>query len=393
MSGKLFVFLAVFLLTISVVQFTYSEDSKAPAELKSGDMETAAALYQSGLAKMWARKDIDGAVADLKKAVEMDASIIPESPESGADFDPSAAHYFLGAGYAMDGNRDKAIEHFQKSEAAMPGFMLGVHSTERWFEPLEDFDKHLRDGLEKLTAEGSDSAILSNQLGIIYNRLKEYKKAISQFEKSIEIDPRDPAAYMMLAHTYRREREVVTDEIYDSLGLVKERVWAVIGPFDNENYAGIETVYPPENEIKLQEKYEGKEKDNPVQWRMNISDAVNDRYLNFLDVISPDQYVVAYILCYIESPDEREAQIRLGADDLAKMWLNDEEVSVPDVGGGASIDQSIVTVKLKEGNNKILLKIPQGYGGWGLYFRVTDTDGMAFDDIKYLSPEYVLGDE
>ena len=367
-------------------------NGKAPAELKSEDIGTAAAaLYQSALAKIWAREDIDGAIAELKKAVEVDAGIIPEKPGSGTGYNPSLAHYFLGAGYAIEGVHEKAIEYLQKSEAVRPGFLLGVHSTEWWFESPADFNKRLQDGLEKLVAEKDDVVILSNHLGVMYNRLKDYNKAISQFEKSIEIAPNDPSAYMLLAHTYRREREVVIDEVYDSLGLARERAWAVIGPFDNEDDTGFETVYPPESEIELQKGYEGKE--SLIQWQMNISDTVNDRYLDLQYVLSPDQYVTAYVLCYIECPEEREVHVRIGADDRARMWLNDEEVSVPDVSGGAAVDQSIVPVRLREGNNKVLLKIVQGIGGWGLYFRITDTNGMPFDDIRYLPPAYVLGNE
>ena len=57
------------------------------------------------------------------------------------------------------------------------------------------------------------------------------------------------------------------------------------------------------------------------------------------------------------------------------------------VSRGLQLDQDIVPVELKKGNNRLLFKVDQGTVNWGLIFRVTDENGQPFDDLRFQTPK------
>lgn len=98
---------------------------------------------------------------------------------------------------------------------------------------------------------------------------------------------------------------------------------------------------------------------------------------------------VGYGLIYIQSPDQKAAQIRIGTNESAKLWLNDQEVWRMNIGRDAIFDDDIIPVVLQPGLNKILLKVCNWINEWGFYFRVTDEEGMGFPDIEFVSADQV----
>ncbi len=87
------------------------------------------------------------------------------------------------------------------------------------------------------------------------------------------------------------------------------------------------------------------------------------------------EQVVVYGLAYVQSPDDRWTHLLLGSDDGVRLWVNDELVHSNPAYRGAYPDQDRVYVRLKKGWNKVLIKILQGAGGWGFYFRAADPKG------------------
>ena len=155
----------------------------------------------------------------------------------------------------------------------------------------------------------------------------------------------------------------------------------MIGPFDNTDKAGFERLYPPEQKIDLAGVYDGKEK--KVTWVAHNSDGTD----NLIPLFQPNQNVVAYALTYIDSPDDREVTFRIGSDDGIKVWLNDSIIWSNDIYRGLSIDSDIFKAQLGKGINKVLVKLTQGTQEWGFHFRVTDGNGLPFDDVTYLNPD------
>jgi tetratricopeptide (TPR) repeat protein len=166
------------------------------------------------------------------------------------------------------------------------------------------------------------------------------------------------------------------------VGAPEEHKWLVIAPFDNTN--GFQKKYPPEREIKLNKTY--KDQNLRIGWQ-HPDDGFNEGYINFKQIYKKYNWSVGYGLIYVKSSDRKEAQIRIGTNDSAKLWLNDKEVWRMNIGRDAIFDNDIVPVVLPPGLNKILIKICNRINEWGFYFRVTDKDGKGLTDIEFVSAD------
>jgi hypothetical protein len=160
--------------------------------------------------------------------------------------------------------------------------------------------------------------------------------------------------------------------------------WYLIGPFPNprdanQNRLGLDFAYPPEKEIDLQESYPGDGKKN-VSWKLQTTPAGG-----FVDLSSFDPYelVVAYAVTYVYSPKDQTLPLMLGSDDGVKVLLNDKEAFRLLVLRGAQPDQNSIPLALKQGWNKLMLKIENNYGGFGFYARIPDLDNsLTFSTTK-----------
>lgn len=150
--------------------------------------------------------------------------------------------------------------------------------------------------------------------------------------------------------------------------------WWLIGPFPNprENDIlryGLDTVYPPEKEINLKQTYKGAE-NQQVSWKEIKTP--ESGFVSLWKHFNPYEFVISYALNYVYSPEDQEVKLFIGSDDGAKVFLNDEQVyRFLDVRISAP-DQDVVTLKLKKGWNKLLLKIENNFGGYGFYCRILD---------------------
>lgn len=157
--------------------------------------------------------------------------------------------------------------------------------------------------------------------------------------------------------------------------------WQVIGPFDNTERKGFDTVFPPEKEINPDATYEGKGK--PVKWQAFES---TDQYgkLDFNKPLGMLKESTAYAVTTFDSPAEREAELRLGCKNAWKVWLNGELIFGRDeYHRGQQMDQYKMKVKLKKGANTVLVKACQNEQKeewtveWEFQLRVCDSGGTA----------------
>ena len=152
--------------------------------------------------------------------------------------------------------------------------------------------------------------------------------------------------------------------------------WYIIGPFPNERKSeterlGLDMVYPPEKEIKLDEAYIGADS-QLVSWKL-YQTPENGRF-QLWDKVDPYELVVTYALTYIYSPKDQTLPLMLGSDDGVKVFLNDEaihrflevRISTP--------DQDRLPLNLKKGWNKLLIKIENNFGGYAFFARILDLD-------------------
>jgi hypothetical protein len=148
--------------------------------------------------------------------------------------------------------------------------------------------------------------------------------------------------------------------------------WNIIGPFEARDISYLATAYPPETETNLNKTYPGKN-NQPVAWQ--TVKARPSGYVALNEMLQPNEQALAYGLTYLYSPEERQATLLLGSDDGVKLWVNDVLVHTNPAYRGAYPDQDRVSVNLKAGWNKVLIKVLQGAGGWGFYLRIPDPKG------------------
>ena len=132
------------------------------------------------------------------------------------------------------------------------------------------------------------------------------------------------------------------------------------------------TAYPPERESDLAKSYPGKG-GAPAAWKAVRAD--ESGFFRLAQHFPTAEQVIVYGLAYVQSPDDRGTHLLLGSDDGVRLWINDELVHSNAAYRGAYPDQDRVYVRLKKGWNKVLIKILQGAGGWGFYFRAADPNG------------------
>lgn len=177
----------------------------------------------------------------------------------------------------------------------------------------------------------------------------------------------------------RMVREGRSDEFLQLLNFAKE--FKIIGPFGHRNLDNFDTVFPPEEEINFDANYAGAGSAGRVNWRTASVDATG--YLDFLKYLSPSYWRCAYACCKIISPKAGPAQIRLGTNDTATVWLNGEKILSKNIKRAAAPDSDILSVGLVKGENTILIKVCNTEGNWGLYLRITDDQGNQLKGLKF----------
>jgi len=171
------------------------------------------------------------------------------------------------------------------------------------------------------------------------------------------------------------------EEQLKMVGAPREQQWLVIAPYDNTN--GFQKKYPPEREILLEES--ALQAGQP-RWR-HPDDGLQEGYINLKQMYKNYNWSLGYGLILIKSPDVREAQIRIGTNDSAKLWLNDVEVWRMNLGRDAIFDNDIIPVTLRPGINKVLIKVCNRISEWGFYFRVTDKAGRGMPGLEFVAAD------
>ncbi len=161
--------------------------------------------------------------------------------------------------------------------------------------------------------------------------------------------------------------------------------WWVIHPFDNTDEKGYETVYPPELEIDLEKEYTGKNEQKIKWYRTNRrGESV------FSDVAEDD--VTGYALTYFKSQRDQKYILSLGSDDTIKIWVNDKLVFSKYVHRPLNRGDDVIELPVTKGENKILVKITNGFGPWGFFADIGGYSiGLSAEKLNSpLSPSLTL---
>ena len=163
--------------------------------------------------------------------------------------------------------------------------------------------------------------------------------------------------------------ELIVDyvKLEEYKNLIKE--WALIGPFPTDkDRTGFDAVYPPEEELKSDAIYEGRN-GQQIRWTTVRRDNGKIELDHWLE---PSDYYVLYAACVVHSPRDLKTTLHLGSDDGVKAWLNGQLVHTNKTSRPLWIDVDHAEVELKKGENILLLKVEQLSGGAGFAARFSD---------------------
>lgn len=168
------------------------------------------------------------------------------------------------------------------------------------------------------------------------------------------------------------------------LGFVTE--WSLIGPFAASGMTGFRTPFSPETSVDLAGAVATSDKE-VLRWTHHqTSDPFGT--VDLVRVLGPVNEAVGYAYTEIESPQNREAQIRSSADDCLAVWLNGQKVFGREMWlNGTRFDRFVTPVKLKAGRNRLLVKVCQGPhhrdpgvgNAWTFQLRFCSPDGEGLE--------------
>ena len=174
-----------------------------------------------------------------------------------------------------------------------------------------------------------------------------------------------------------------TVNLVEHFGFLTE--WKVIGPFDNRKLVGFDKVYAPETELKLDSELEGQE--GKVAWG-DISTKDDFGIIDIAKSIAPHKGAVMYLTTNFQADRNRDVELRFGTPNAWKVWVNGKLLFGRDeYHRGMAIDQYAVPVRVKTGQNVILLKLCQNEqkDSWAqryqIQMRVCDSSGIAVRSV------------
>jgi hypothetical protein len=217
-------------------------------------------------------------------------------------------------------------------------------------------ERYLKD--ENLQTEAAQAAIqISNRL-----RQNEPSRAKTAMKNVVAVvkDPR-----------IRQKAQDVINEMEQYEGYVL--AWLGTGPYvekGKEGRAIFDMTFPPE-------KSDAKD----IKWK-RLTKGIGSWDINLESTFGGRNHCAAYMKTQIRSLIKQDARLELGSDDSIKVWLNDKLVHSNYANRGMSPRQDLVSVKLEEGWNRLLLKVVDNEGGWAFCCRVRKQDGTALEGLK-----------
>ncbi len=157
--------------------------------------------------------------------------------------------------------------------------------------------------------------------------------------------------------------------------------WHVILPFAGGDADPLGPVHPPEREIRLDAVYDGKV--GPVRWEVRRTCGGVIGLGELVTGAEMSQGSTAYATCEVVSRRDQLVQIRYGSDDDMAIWLNGSEVVRRVYAGGLQRDAETRQVTLREGRNRLLVKVHNRAGMWGFHLRLTDLQGQPLKGLRF----------
>ncbi|MBK8096373.1 MAG: DUF2961 domain-containing protein [Planctomycetes bacterium] len=113
---------------------------------------------------------------------------------------------------------------------------------------------------------------------------------------------------------------------------------------------------------------------DPVAAGWRLLEAPGDS-VDLNHAVSSQSPMFAYLLVHVHASSERTVRCLLGSDDGARVWVNGELRWSREIHRHLAADEDQFDAPLRAGWNRVLLKIKNDYGGYGVMLRLADPDG------------------
>jgi hypothetical protein len=224
------------------------------------------------------------------------------------------------------------------------------------------------------------------------------QRAINEAQRVVENDPQAAQElYRQALLAARHPNQIVAvvkalkelglDDVSISTAFAMITRWKALAPLNNVDGVGFDKQYAPEKEflmtgsLNLDATHEGKS--GSIRWR-DLEATDEDGKLDLAAAFNKEKGAVCYLYTEFDSSEARPAQVRLGCINANKVWVNGQLVLANEVyHSGSMIDQYVADIRLRQGNNGILLKICQNEQTeswaqeWEFQFRITDPMGRG----------------
>lgn len=150
--------------------------------------------------------------------------------------------------------------------------------------------------------------------------------------------------------------------------------WRVIGPFPEATEGDLGEPAFPVDPADFRSAHDGKQ--GRVSWTSHeTGDA--EGLVDFVALIG-GEHATAYAATEFFVPGGA-GRIAVGSDDGVAIWLNGTLVHRNFTWRGVRADEDVIDVRFEDGPNRLIAKVTNGGGGWGLCVRVTDATGKPHD--------------
>ncbi len=184
----------------------------------------------------------------------------------------------------------------------------------------------------------------------------------------------------------RVEFELMADDLELDSGIValaRPMPWVVCGPFPAESgAAAYATAWGPETEHGADVAFETRS-GNRLRWQqVDPEHVLAHNGLNLGALFDGASHAAAYALTKLNSLNESDAELRFGSDDTLTVWLNGQRVLSREVYRAAEPDQEVVPVRIRPGENVVVVKVAQGVGDWRLLVRLTGPGDRWIEGVQ-----------
>jgi hypothetical protein len=205
----------------------------------------------------------------------------------------------------------------------------------------------------------------------------------------IPLTPLSTDAVNTVSDRYLRTSQIISMKDKPNITETLIQDWYVAGPFSNLAQTGFATAYAPEKgNVDLKAVYKGIG-DKNINWTHILAagkPATGPGTINLLNRFGVNENACAYAFTKVISDKDQTVTLFTGSDDTITVWVSGEKVLANEAYRAAVIDSDRVDVKLKKGENSILVKVCQGGGGWEFLMRLGDEYGLPVNGLTYGIP-------